>query len=46
MKRLALAAALAAIALPALAGDTQPGTTVTWKLTSETTTNTGKKKFP
>ncbi|MBI2920572.1 MAG: hypothetical protein HYY18_05760 [Planctomycetes bacterium] len=46
MKRIALAAALAALALPTSAGDTQPGTTVTWKFSSETTTNTGKKKFP
>lgn len=46
MKRLAVAALLAASALPALAGDTQPGTTVTWKYSSEVTTNTGKKKFP
>lgn len=46
MKRLALAAAIAAVAFPALAGETQPGTTVTWKFSSETTTNTGKKKFP
>lgn len=46
MKRFAVAAALAAFALPALAGDTQPGTTVTWNFSSETTTNTGKKKFP
>lgn len=39
---LALAAALA---LPASAGDTQAGTTVTWGLTTELTGKTGEKKY-
>ena len=30
----------------AFAGDTQPGSTVTWHLSSEETCETGQKKFP
>lgn len=39
---------LAALLLctPALAGDTQVGSTVTWHLSSEVTSETGQKKFP
>ncbi len=37
--------ALASIAAPAFAGDTQAGTTVTWGLTSELSGQTGKKKY-
>jgi len=46
MKPFVLSAFLAAFSLPSLAGDTQPGTTVTWKLTTETTSKTGNKKYP
>ncbi|NUN47926.1 MAG: hypothetical protein HUU15_03750 [Candidatus Brocadiae bacterium] len=35
----------AALALPAIAGDPQPGTTVTWELGTELTAKTGTKQY-
>jgi hypothetical protein len=43
--RLAPALFALAAALPAPAGDTQAGTTVTWELRSELTGETGEKTY-